>query len=399
MSGDRQRSADTAARLALVALPAMGPARLRWLLAGTEPAQVVEHLRRGRLPPEVGDAPRGLTRTLVERWTAGLRRQSIDELWQANTAGGARMLSPGDGLWPFVDDPDPPALLFARGDPGLLRAPAMVAIVGTRRCSAVGRHVATDLGAELAEAGAVVVSGLATGIDGCAHRGVLAAGGRPLAVVGSGLDVVYPAANRRLWHRTAEDGLLLSEAPIGTHPERWRFPARNRLIAGLADAVVVVESHEAGGSMHTVHEAAERGRLVMAVPGAVTNPAAAGTNQLLAEGCPPVTSAADVLEVLGLPTDLPAADVPAADAGERTGSGVDGGGDGGGEPLSARQRLIVAEARAGAVHLDELVALAGGPGQSAASIHHVLAEVQVLVDRGEVVLDGSTVTLARRSRP
>ncbi|MEM9135303.1 MAG: DNA-processing protein DprA [Actinomycetota bacterium] len=396
MSTDAASLADRRARLALASLPAMGPARLRWLLAADEPIEVVAHLRHGRLPPGVGHAPRGVTRKLVDRWTATLRSQMLDELWAANSLDGGAMLAPADDLWPFVDDPEPPALLFTRGDPGLLVAPAMVAIVGTRRCSAVGRHVATELGAELAEAGVIVVSGLATGIDGCAHRGVLAAGGRPLAVVGSGLDCVYPAANRRLWFRTADVGLLISEAPAGTHPERWRFPARNRLIAALADAVVVVESHTSGGSMHTVHEAAERGRLVMAVPGAVTNPAAAGTNQLLAEGCPPVTGAADVIDALGLSSEAPAADrdraAPRAAHGDASGGGR-------GAALSARQRLILAEARAGAVHLDELVTLAAGPGSPAASIHQVLADVQGLVDQGEVVLDGSTVSLVGPHSP
>jgi DNA processing protein len=161
--------------------------------------------------------------------------------------------------------------------------------------------VAFDLGRDLAAAGVVVVSGLASGIDGAAHRGALAAGGAPpVGVVGSGLDVVYPRGQDKLWHAVAAAGTLLSEAPLGGRPERWRFPARNRIIAALADLVVVVESHRRGGSLHTVDEADRRGRDVMAVPGSVRNPAAAGTNDLLAEGRVPVCSVDDVLVALGL---------------------------------------------------------------------------------------------------
>jgi DNA processing protein len=145
-----------------------------------------------------------------------------------------------------------------------------------------------------------IVSGLALGIDGASHRGVLDAGGHPIGVVGSGLDVVYPSRHRDLWARVSADGLLLSEAPLGARPTAWRFPARNRIIAGLADLVVVVESHAAGGSMHTVREAADRSIQVMAVPGSVRCPSAAGTNQLLADGCAPVRDATDVLVALGL---------------------------------------------------------------------------------------------------
>jgi len=119
-------------------------------------------------------------------------------------------------------------------------------------------------------------------------------------VVGSGHDVVYPRANRRLWRRVGDTGTLLSEAPLGARPEPWRFPARNRIIAALAQVVVVVESHRAGGSMHTVEAADARGRPVMAVPGPVVSPASAGTNRLVADGCAPVLEVDDVLVALGL---------------------------------------------------------------------------------------------------
>ena len=164
-----------------------------------------------------------------------------------------------------------------------------------------------ELGSGLAAAGVTVISGLALGIDGAAHRGALAADGAPVVgVVGSGLDVVYPRGNRDLWEAVSAAGTLLAEAPLGAEPEGWRFPARNRLLAALADVVVVVESKRAGGSMHTVEEAIRREVTVMAVPGSVRNPAAEGTNLLLSEGCAPACSTDDVLVALELATAGPA---------------------------------------------------------------------------------------------
>jgi DNA processing protein len=200
----------------------------------------------------------------------------------------------------LVGDIEPPAVIFHRGTPDAISGPR-VAVVGTRRCSPTGAGVAFELGRDLAAAGVAVVSGLASGIDGAAHRGALAAGGAPpLGVVGTGLDVVYPPGQTRLWRAVAAAGVLLSEAPLGALPERWRFPARNRIIAALADLVVVVESHRRGGSLHTVDEADRRGRDVMAVPGSVRSAASEGTNALLAEGRAPVCSIDDVLVALGL---------------------------------------------------------------------------------------------------
>jgi len=219
----------------------------------------------------------------------------------AHRQAGVEIIERADPRYPAClrGDPAPPAVLFAVGDLTVLDA-TRVAIVGTRRCTGAGAGFARELGRELSEAGIAIVSGLALGIDGASHRGVLDAGGRPIGVVGSGLDVVYPSRHRDLWARVRDDGVLLSEAPLGARPAAWRFPARNRLIAGLAELVVVVESHATGGSMHTVREAADRSIQVMAVPGSVRVPSCAGTNQLLAEGCAPVRDATDVLVALGL---------------------------------------------------------------------------------------------------
>ncbi|HZN13415.1 MAG TPA: DNA-processing protein DprA [Acidimicrobiales bacterium] len=201
----------------------------------------------------------------------------------------------------LAEDHQAPPVLYWRGDLAVLDRPR-VAIIGTRRCTHYGRQVAARLGRDLAEAGVAVVSGLALGIDGAAHTGALAAsGGAPVVgVVGSGLDVVYPRRHARLWEDVGSRGLLVSEAPPGAAPEPWRFPARNRIIAALAQAVVVVESHPAGGSNHTVAAAIDRSVPVLAVPGPITSSASAGANRLLAEGCPPVTHVDDVLVAIGL---------------------------------------------------------------------------------------------------
>jgi DNA processing protein len=197
----------------------------------------------------------------------------------------------------------PPPVICTLGDLSCLEKPR-VALVGTRSCTHYGEEVAAELGAELSRWGVVVVSGLARGIDGAAHEGALAgweAGGAPpVGVTGSGLDIVYPPGHARLWARVAQAGALLSEAPLGARPEAWRFPWRNRLLAALAQVVVVVESHAGGGSMLTVEAAARRGVPVMAVPGSIRSPASAGTNGLLADGCAPVRDADDVLAALGL---------------------------------------------------------------------------------------------------
>ncbi|HVT78186.1 MAG TPA: DNA-processing protein DprA [Acidimicrobiales bacterium] len=207
-------------------------------------------------------------------------------------------------------DPDPPQQLYVRGDPAALE-PRRVAIVGTRNCTAYGRTFARRLGAELAEAGVAVVSGLAIGIDGAAHEGVLDARGVPIGVVATGLDVVYPRRHRSLWDRVARSGLLVSEEPPHTRPTQWGFPRRNRIIAALSEIVVVVESSAKGGSMHTVDAALARGVNVMAVPGPVGAVTSDGTNRLLVDGVPPVTCTDDVLLALGLETSRRLFELPA----------------------------------------------------------------------------------------
>jgi DNA processing protein len=196
---------------------------------------------------------------------------------------------------------DPPVGLFLRGEGSqeLLSRPA-VAVVGARSCSPYGAQVARACGRELAAAGLVVVSGLARGIDGEAHRGALEAGGTTIAVLGCGVDRDYPASHRELAAAIRATGLVASEYAPGVEPAPWRFPARNRIVAGLTAATVVVEARARSGALITADLALEEGREVFAVPGEITSALSTGTNGLLRLGATPLTAPADVLESFGL---------------------------------------------------------------------------------------------------
>jgi DNA processing protein len=281
---------------ALAALPGAGSARLARLLASDHAEAAWGRVASGTVSCEVAPA------TVRDSWREAAVDTDFEQIANVLRSEGVVATTWHDAAHPpqFVRDLDPAPIAFRQGHQPDPAAPH-VAIVGTRRASAIGREIARELGAGLAAAGVVVVSGLALGIDGAAHHGaVLAKGVGPIAVVGSGCDVPYPAANRTLWRNVAECGAVLSEAPMGARPEPWRFPARNRLIVALADLVVVVESRSAGGSLLTVDQAIRRGVDVMAVPGSLRNGAAAGTNQLLADGCAPVLQVDDVFAALGL---------------------------------------------------------------------------------------------------
>jgi DNA processing protein len=207
-----------------------------------------------------------------------------------------------DPLYPVAlrDAADAPWALIGRGDALLLEGlePAgVVTVVGARRASSYGREVARELGRELAAAGLVVVSGLAFGIDACAHRGAIA-NGLTFAVLGCGADVAYPAAHRSLWRQIGERGLILSELPPGTGAWRWTFPARNRIMAALGGMTVVVEAAERSGSLITADLAADLGRDLGAVPGPVGSRLSAGPHNLLAGGACLVRDAQDVLDAM-----------------------------------------------------------------------------------------------------
>ena len=302
MTGDR--ALGWAALLA--GLPGMGPRRLRVLLDAEDPEAAWQRATAGRVIDLAAlarpGAPSNELPSLARAWAAAATGDPEAEARRHADAGVAISLLGGPGYpVPIAADPEPPAVLFAQGAADVLDGPR-VGVVGTRRCSSTGAAVARELGRDLAAAGVAVVSGLALGVDGAAHAGALAVdGGRPpIGVIGCGHDRPYPPRHRDLWDSVRERGFLVGECPLGTPPASWRFPARNRVIAALSDVLVVVESHPSGGSLLTVQEAIDRGVQVMAVPGSVRNPAAAGTNQLLAEGCHPVRDADDVLVALGL---------------------------------------------------------------------------------------------------
>lgn len=306
MSADRlpghSQRADAAACLAsLAGFDGLGPRRLSWLLALHPPVEALEVVR-GRSRP--ADALRaGWPSDLWDMLASQARRCDPAAVYRACTDRGIEVVGRDDPRYPdqLRCDRLPPAVLFMRGDPNLVTA-RRVGIVGTRNPTRTGLDTAASLGRQLGRAGVVVVSGLAKGIDGAAHRGVLQVDGHPIGVVANGLDRPYPAVHGHLWDTVAERGLLLSEWPPGTAPEAYRFPLRNRLIAALSEVVVVVESRERGGSMSTVREAAQRDVQVMAVPGSPLIRASRGTNQLLCDGAAPVTGVQDVLVALGLDT-------------------------------------------------------------------------------------------------
>ncbi len=236
-------------------------------------------------------------------WVRSAAARRPDEVWARCCDLGIEVVLHGAPGYPslLLDDPLPPPVLFSLGNLGVLDG-RRVAVVGTRNATTAGRQAAMRLGADLAREGVHVVSGLARGIDGATHRGVIDANGpgRAVGVVACGHDVVYPREHGRLWAAVAESGLLLSEWPPGCTPLPHRFPLRNRIVAGLAEVVVVVESRERGGSLVTVSAALERGVPVMAMPGSAVNRAARGVNELLRDGAAPVLDVDDVLMALHL---------------------------------------------------------------------------------------------------
>ena len=289
-----ETEADRAALIALAGLPSLTPRRFWSLLELGSPSEVWSRVSAGRAPQS------GRTRDASTQWAGWSSLiDPVAEL-ERHVRSGVAVLPFGHEQYldAFLDDPEPPPVVFRQG-PSLLDDRVRVAIVGTRRCSRYGQGIAHELGSALAQRGVDVVSGLASGIDAAAHAGAISKDPqRAVAVVAGGVDVVYPTNNRGLFRQVAEHGALLSEWPLGARPLRWRFPARNRLVAALSAAVVVVESPPKGGSMYTVDEALERGRAVFAVPGSIHSPVSNGTNKLIAEGAHALYNFDELLDVV-----------------------------------------------------------------------------------------------------
>lgn len=329
---------EAACAAALAALPGMGPATLVRILSELDPVQAWESVRAGRVERPGAARQPSLPLSQVSQarpsrpWSALALSVDPAGFWARVASKGVMVTWWGDGAYPAAlrGDPDPPGVLFWRGNLEVLEGPR-VAIVGTRAATADGRSVAFEMGRDLTAAGVCVLSGLALGIDGAAHRGSLlamreGAGTGPVGVAASGVDVAYPRRHGDLWEEVARVGAIVSENLPGRPAQAWRFPARNRIIAGLAQMVVVVESHASGGSLITAEAAIERGIDVRVVPGPVRSPASAGTNQLLYDGPAPVRDARDVLDGLGIfvsgPPAMRAADRRrCADRGGRAGVG------------------------------------------------------------------------------
>ncbi len=295
-------TADAAFVASLAGFERMTTKRLSALLAGRTPEEAFAIASGDRQPPEPFATLLRREPDLAATWRRAAGSRPPDRIGQECVTAGVAVVVAGDPAYPpaLLDDPRRPAALFVRGDLGALGG-RRVGIVGTRNATQRGRETAAKFGYELAAEGVAVVSGLAKGIDGAAHRGALASEhGQPVAVVGSGPDRPYPAAHTSLWESVVERGVLISEWPPGTRPDAFRFPLRNRILAALVEVLVVVESRERGGSLITAREAAERGVSVFAVPGSIDSRAALGTNKLLCDGAAPVTETADVLMALGL---------------------------------------------------------------------------------------------------
>lgn len=267
-------------------------------------ARCVESVRRGRLG-SAGD------REWLPRIDPHITEARVADV-------GARLITPADPEYEdrLLDLSDPPACLFVRGRP-LADTRDRVAIVGARKCSNLGRDVAQDLGRALVASGLAVVSGAAHGIDAAAHRGALQAGGRTVAVLGSGIDVAYPASSRELLERIAESGTIVSEYPPAMPAGPQHFPARNRIVVALARALVVVEGAARSGSRISVDHALDLGRQIFAVPGPVTSPLAETPLEMIRDGATLIRGAGDLLGDLGVDRTAPPPPPPDLDDRER----------------------------------------------------------------------------------
>jgi DNA processing protein len=258
----------------------------------------------------------------LERWRPRLVRTEALARLRAARSVGVRVLVPGDPLWPAgVDDlgPHAPLVLWCTGSTEALAAlPRSVSVVGARAATGYGEHVTADLSAGLVDRGMAVVSGGAYGVDGVAHRAAMASGGRTMAFLAGGVDRLYPSGHSELFARMRRDGAVISELPCGASPTRWRFLLRNRLIAAVSAATVVVEAGARSGSLNTANHALALERPLGAVPGPVTSVSSSGCHRLLREsGATCVTSADDVMELV--PGGEP---VTRRDRGEITGGGA-----------------------------------------------------------------------------
>ncbi len=333
------------AYLTLVQVPGLGPTRLQTLL------DVFDS------PLGAHSAPFAFLRTLPGMSSAcatAIKQTPLSagrRLVEAAERVGARILMPDDADFPapLRTIPDPPPVLFAVGELALAERPVL-AVVGSRDHTAYGEAVARTVSAQAARAGIVVVSGMARGLDAVAHAAALDAGGTTIGVLGNGIGVIYPAANRALYERVAARGLLLTEFPPGERPHAGSFPRRNRLISGLARATLVVEAAVGSGALITAGSALDQGREVLAVPGPITSAVSSGCNRLIRDGAAPYLEPVDLFAHYPEVEFVPEEAAEAA-AGVRPLP----------ETLTADERRIAELVGEEPVHLDSLAARAGKP--------------------------------------
>ncbi len=352
---------DAGERRCLIALsltPGLGPVRIAGLMRAFGSAR-----EAWGAPAEALGSVGGIGTRVAALIASGRGAVDVDRVLRRADAAGARVLTWLDDGYPpaWRDLRDAPPVVYVRGRwPG--GAGPAVAVVGTRRATPYGLGVAGSLGESLGASGAVVVSGLARGIDGAAHAGALRAGGVTVGVLAGGVDVVYPPEHRSLMEAMQARGALVSEAPMGAHPDRRQFARRNRLISGLARAVIVVEGDLDSGALITARYARAQGRPVFAVPGNVYAGPSRGPHRLLAEGAGVIPAPAEAPRVLGLPAPAQ----PALDAAPRA-------------PASVRARVLVALGDE-VVHIDDVAARSGlGAAQVAAAL--AVLEIDGLVQR------------------
>jgi DNA processing protein len=243
----------------------------------------------------------GLSRKIIESFQRVHKGVSLEQIWERIQSLGVNVLTWDDEGYPrhLKEIDQPPPALYIRGSL-LPEDEWAVAIVGTRRVTSYGRQVAEEVATALAHSGVTIISGLARGVDSIAHQASVNAGGRTLAVLGNGVDLIYPPENRRLASQIMEHGALISDYALGTPPDGLNFPPRNRIISGLSLAVIIVEAGMTSGALITASFAAEQGRDVFAVPGNINAPQSQGTNRLIRDGAQPLLNPQDVLEALNL---------------------------------------------------------------------------------------------------
>ena len=339
----RDRDDELAAYLALTQVPGIGAARLRMLLAafGSAGGAIVAPAGALAALPGFGPAAAAAVR--------GARRRTGAEILETLQRIGATAILPGDPAYPplLAEIGEPPAVLYAWGDVTLLARPA-AALVGSRNHTSYGAEAARLLASGVARAGAVVVSGMARGLDAVAHQAALAVGGATVGVLGNGFGVIYPAANRVLYEQVVGQGCLVTELPPGERPRVSTFPRRNRIISGLAGVTVVVEAAPGSGALITADCALDQGRSVLAVPGPITSPTSVGCNKLIQQGAKPALAPADVLEELGL--SIPDGEMPGRSADRPPVWPAD---------LSNIERSLCESLDAAPAHVDTLVSATG----------------------------------------